>query len=44
MKRKLNGKNKAFIAVFSIIIVAMIVILVVAVFHSQKNGKTKDSQ
>lgn len=40
MKRKLNGKNKAFIAVFSIIIVAMIVILVVAVFHSQKNGKT----
>lgn len=40
MKRKLNAKNKAFIAVFSIIIIAMIIILVVAVFHSQKNGKT----
>jgi len=38
--RKLNSKNKAFIAVFSLIVIAMIVILVVAVFQSQKNGKT----
>lgn len=38
--RKLNSKNKAFIAMFSIIILSIIIILVVAVFHSQKNGKT----
>ncbi len=38
--RKLNGKNKIFIALFSGLIIIMIVILVASVFISQKNGST----
>ena len=36
--RKLNGRNKIFIAVFSIIVVVMVVILVASVGIAQKNG------
>ena len=38
--RKLNGRNKIFIIIFSIIVVVMIVILVSAVGIAQKNGST----
>ncbi len=38
--RKLNGRNKIFIAVFSIIIIVMVVILVLSVNIAQKNGST----
>lgn len=38
--RKLNGRNKIFIIVFSIIIIVMVVILVTSVGIAQKNGST----
>lgn len=38
--RKLNGRNKIFIAVFSIIVIVMVVILVASVGIAQKNGTT----
>ncbi len=38
--RKLNGRNKIFIAVFSIIIVVIVIILVMSVSIAQKNGQT----
>ena len=37
--RKLNTRNKFFIAIFSIIILIMVGILVVSVNLSSKNGK-----
>ena len=40
MRRKLNGKNKIFIVIFSIIVIAMIVFLVLAVSLAQKKGST----
>ena len=38
--RKLNGRNKIFIVVFSAIIIVMVVILVLSVSIAQKNGST----
>lgn len=40
MRRKLNGRNKIFIIIFSIIVIVMVVILVSAVGIAQKNGST----
>ena len=38
--RKLNGRNKIFIAIFSIIVIVIIVIIVASVGIAQKNGST----
>lgn len=40
MRRKLNNRNKMFIGIFSIIVLAIIGILVVSVNLSSKNGST----
>ncbi len=38
--RKLNGRNKIFIVVFSAIVIVMVVILILSVSIAQKNGST----
>lgn len=37
--RKLNAKNKIFIAIFSLIVISMVVFIVFAVAHATKNAK-----